>query len=101
MNRSRPSAAVERHRQEIRDIVRRHNGLNPRIFGSVARGEDTEASDLDLLVDHGPERTLSLFDLAAIDVEVAALLAVPVQVVTPASLPPKVLAAAERDAVPV
>ncbi len=67
----------------------------------MARGEDTEASDLDLLVDHGPERTLSLFDLEANDVEVAALLAVPVQVVTPASLPPKVRAAAERDAVPV
>jgi len=101
MNRSHPSATVERHRQEIRDIVRRHNGLNPRIFGSVARGEDTEASDLDLLVDHGPERFMSLFDLAAIDVEIAGLLAVPVQVVTPASLPPKVRAAAERDAVPL
>jgi hypothetical protein len=36
------------------------------------------ASDDDLLVDRGPERSMSLFDLAAIDVEVAALLAVPV-----------------------
>ena len=44
---------------------------------------------------------MSLFDLAAINVEVAALLAVPVQGVTPARLPPKIRAAAERDAVPL
>jgi len=83
MTRPRPSAVVQRHRQAIRDIVQRHNGLNPRIFGSVARGEDTEASDLDLLV------------------EVGALLALPVQVVTPACLPPKVRAAVEHEAVPL
>ena len=48
-----------------------------------------------------PGHTLSLFDLAAIDVEVGALLALPVQVVTPACLPPKVRAAVEHEAVPL
>ncbi len=95
----RPSVAVSQHRQAIREILLRHSASNPRIFGSVARGDDTLDSDLNLLVDHGPDRTLSLFDLAAMDVEVAALLAVPVQVVTPASLPLKVRLTAEREAV--
>ena len=98
---TRPSEVVDRHRQAIRDIVRRHDGVNPRIFGSVARGEDTATSDLDLLVDHGAERALSLFDLASIDLEVGALLNIPVQTLTPASLPPKVRAIVEREAIPL
>ena len=39
------------HREAIRAIVAAHRGANPRVFGSVARGEDTEESDLDILVD--------------------------------------------------
>lgn len=41
---------TERKRQ-VRAALARHGARNPRVFGSVARGEDTEASDLDLLVD--------------------------------------------------
>jgi predicted nucleotidyltransferase len=55
--------------------VAAHRACDPRVFGSVARGEDTEDSDLDLLVDTVEET--SLFDLAAIELE---LLGVPVQV---------------------
>lgn len=75
--------------------------MNARVFGSAARGEDTGDSDLDLLVDHPPGRILSLFDLSAINVEIEDILNVPVQVLTPASLAPHVLAAAERDARPL
>lgn len=58
------SAAVPAHRDEIRAIVKANRATNPRVFGSVARGEDTAHSDLDLLVD--PGRGMTLFDQARI-----------------------------------
>ncbi|ESQ80562.1 nucleotidyltransferase family protein [Asticcacaulis sp. YBE204] len=59
--------------------------LNPRVFGSVLKGTDTEASDLDLLVD-APSGT-SLFDIAGLQVELEERLGVRVQVLTPQDLP--------------
>ena len=47
----RPSIALQLHRDSIRGIVLRNGATNPRVFGSAARGEDTEDSDLDLLVE--------------------------------------------------
>lgn len=44
-------------RQEINEISARHGAHNIRIFGSVARGEDTPESDVDLLVDVGDKTT--------------------------------------------
>lgn len=58
---------------------------NPRVIGSVLRGEDTDDSDLDLLVDPMPGMTL--FDVGAIGHELAELLGVPVNAVTPGGLP--------------
>ena len=75
------------HREDIRRIVASRRALNPRVFGSVLHGEDTEESDLDILVDT-TTRT-SLFDLNAISNSLGALLGVPVDVLTPNSLPPK------------
>jgi len=88
----------EHHRGEIRAIVERHKGSNPRVFGSVARGDDRPGSDLDLLVDHRPGSVMSLFDLSAIHCEIEDLLGVPVQVLTPASLAPNIQTVAEREA---
>lgn len=82
---SKPSIAIRQHHEAIRLIVERHRARNPRIFGSVLHGEDTEASDLDLLVD--PTEDATLFDLGAIQVELSELLGVPVDVLTPGSLP--------------
>ena len=56
-----------------------------RVFGSVLHGTDTETSDLDLLVDPAPGA--SLMDIARIELELAALLKVQVDVLTPQSLP--------------
>ena len=48
----KPSQAFPHsHPASIRSVVEAHQASNPRVFGSVARGEDTEGSDLDLLVD--------------------------------------------------
>ena len=75
---------ILRHRGEVRRIVSHHGGSNPQIFGSVARGEATESSDIDLLVDLAPGRTL--FDLAAMRAELEDLLDAPIDVVTTSGL---------------
>jgi uncharacterized protein len=81
----KPSAAFARHRASIRSIVESHNARRPRVFGSVVHGDDREDSDLDILVDPAPGMTL--LDLGAIRHELKLLLGVPVDVLTPASLP--------------
>lgn len=55
----KPSQALHRNREQILEIAARHGATNVRVFGSVARGEDTERSDLDLLVDMDDECSLS------------------------------------------
>jgi predicted nucleotidyltransferase len=91
----RPSEALAKHRDEVREIIARYPVMNPRVFGSTARGEDTEGSDLDILVEHGDK--LSLFDLARLEIELEKLLGVAVQVQTPAELAPDVMARAKHD----
>jgi predicted nucleotidyltransferase len=81
----KPSEALVQHRDAIRRIVASHRARNPRVFGSVLRGDDAEGSDLDLLVD--PQEDTSLFDLGAIQYEVQKLVGVSVDVVTPRDLP--------------
>ncbi|MDQ3765828.1 MAG: helix-turn-helix domain-containing protein [Actinomycetota bacterium] len=52
------SILLRDHRDEILDIAERNGASNVRVFGSVARGEEHPGSDLDLLVDLGPGRSL-------------------------------------------
>ncbi len=54
----RPSEMLSQHRETIRQLVRQAGMANPRIFGSVVRGEDKEGSDLDILVDPAPRASL-------------------------------------------
>ncbi len=75
---------LDAHRAEILRIVAVHGGGNVGVFGSVARGEDREDSDLDLLVDL-PART-SVLTIGAIAREVEELLGVEVDVVPEAAL---------------
>ena len=83
----KPSQALAAHRAELKTLTDLHGLSRPRVFGSVLRGEDTETSDLDLLVD--PAETTGYFALAAFQREAATLLGVPVSVLTPDALPPK------------
>lgn len=81
----RPSEALARHRDEVLRIIARYPVSNPRIFGSTARGEDTEDSDLDLLVD--PEFGVTTFvHLGELEAELRRVLGVGVDVVTPGGL---------------
>lgn len=81
---ARASLAFATNRTTIRRVVEAHAARNPRVFGSVARGDDTETSDVDLLVD--TTETTSLFDVAAIELELEQLLGVPVHVTTTGAL---------------
>jgi len=81
----KPSKLLARHRAAVRQIVERHHARNARIFGSALHGEDTEESDLDILVD--PTEETTLFDLGAIQVELVELLGIEVDLLTPGSLP--------------
>jgi uncharacterized protein len=73
-------ALVERHRDDIKAVASRHHGQRVRLFGSVARGEEREGSDIDLLVDFVPGS--SLFDLLHLNRELEELLRRPVDVVS-------------------
>lgn len=95
----KPSIALETHRAEIRQIVEQHHARNARVFGSVLRGEDTESSDLDILVD--PTSEMSLFDIGAIRRKLSALLGVPVDVLTPNALPDSFRASVLSQAQPI
>lgn len=75
---TRPSECLTAHREAVRHVVARNRGQNPRLFGSVARGEDRPGSDLDLLVDL--DDSASLFDLARMHLELEELLGIRVDV---------------------
>lgn len=77
----KPSEALALNRAAIRHVVESHRARNARVFGSVLRGQDTDSSDLDILIDPTPETTL--MDVAAIQVELQRLLGVSVDVLTP------------------
>ncbi len=95
----KPSVALQLNREAIRRIVESHRAGNARVFGSVVHGDDTENSDLDILIDPTSETTL--FDIGAIRHELLQLLGVPVDVLTPKSLPEKFRAAVLAEAVQV
>ncbi len=74
------SRILTEKRAEIQAIARKHGARNVRVFGSVARGESNDQSDVDFLVDLEPGR--SLFDLGGLVADLTELLGMPVDVVT-------------------
>ncbi len=95
----KPSEALRMHRAAIRQVIESHRASNARVFGSVSRGEDSELSDLDILIDPTPETTL--FDIGAIRRELRELLGVTVDVLTPKALPEHIRAAVLAEARPL
>ena len=86
-------------RAEILRIGASHGARNLRIFGSVARGDADTDSDLDLLVDMDPGR--SLFDLGGLQFDLEELMGSPVDVVTESGLKPRIREKVLREAVPL
>ena len=79
-------ASLRRFRREILDAAARHGVRNVRVFGSIARGDDHENSDVDFLVDVEAGRTL--LDVIAFEQDVQQLLGRHVDVLTDGGLSP-------------
>ncbi len=94
----RPLEAMRGRLNAVRAVITRYPASTPCIFGSVARGEDDEKSDLDLLVD--PMERTSLFDLAGLQLELTDLLGVQVDVLAPGSAGPRIADSVCRDTRP-
>jgi hypothetical protein len=90
---------LRQHRAEVLRLAAKHGATEVRVFGSVARGEADEESDVDLLVRLAPGR--SLFDLGGLLVDLEDLLGRRVDVVTERGLRPRIRDRVLRDAVPV
>ncbi len=86
-------------REEILRLAAKRGAGNLRVFGSVARGDNDAASDIDFLVDLEPGR--SLLDLARLQRDLAELLAASVDVVSARGLRDRVRDRVLREAVPL
>ncbi len=87
------------HRAEILRIAAQHGARNVRLFGSAARGDARADSDIDVLVDLDPGR--SLFDLGGLLSDLEALLGQPVDVVTANGLRGRIRERVLREALPL
>ncbi len=86
-------------RQDVLRLAAKHGARNVRVFGSVARGDARPDSDIDLLVELEPGR--SLFDLGGLLFDVQALLGVDVDVVAENGLRPRIRAQVLQEAIPL
>lgn len=82
---------------EICEMAAKHGARNVRVFGSVARGEQNESSDVDFLVSFEPGRTL--FDHAALLYELESFLQCKVDVVSDQGLKPRFRYKVFREAI--
>lgn len=94
-------AAIAAHRDALDAILERYQAANPRLFGSVARGDATPSSDIDLLVDLMPGGGNELLRVAGIAEELSELLGTRVEVVAASLLRGEVSASALADSVAV
>lgn len=92
-------ADIEKKRSVIIQIAARHGARNVRVFGSVARHEDEPGSDLDLLVDTGPD--VSSWFPAGLILDLQNALGRPVDVVTEKGLNPLLRDRVLREAAPL
>ena len=81
----KPSQIFKDRRSDILAIASKYPVRNLRIFGSVLRGDDTDKSDIDLLVDALPGTTL--FELGGLQDELQSSLGIKVDLLTPQELP--------------
>lgn len=88
---------LQAKREDILSIAARYGASNVRVFGSVARGEADEKSDIDLLVDTEPGR--SLFELGGLLTDLQDLLGCKVDVVPEDSLRERIRERVLKEAV--
>jgi uncharacterized protein len=86
-------------RQEILALAAKHGAYNVRLFGSVARGEATETSDLDFLVTM--EKGRSLLDLIGLWQDLEELFGCKVDVITDGGISPYLKDRIYAEAIPL
>jgi predicted nucleotidyltransferase len=91
---------LQAKKAQILAIADRHGAYNIRIFGSVARAEATDTSDIDLLVDYDPARRSPWFPVGLVQ-ELEALLEHKVDVATPAMLKERIRDRVMQEAIPL
>jgi hypothetical protein len=94
-----PYELLQTKRQEILRVAAARGARNLRVFGSVVRGEADDNSDIDLLVDMDPGRTL--LDMGGLLTDLQELLHRDVDVVTEAGLKPRIRERVLREAQPL
>ena len=94
-------AAIAAHRDAVAVILRRYRATNPRLFGSVARGDATRGSDIDVLVDLLAGGGNDVLRVAGVAEEMSQLLGLRVDVVAESLLRDEVSSSALADAVPL
>jgi len=90
---------LRRHRTAMFAVAARHGADNLRVFGSVARGEDTSESDVDIVADL--PSGIGLFELGAFERELSDILKAKVDLVPSESLRPRVRAEVDIEAIPL
>ncbi len=90
---------IKEKRDEILNLATKHGAKNVRLFGSVARGDADVKSDLDVLVDLEPGR--SLLDLGGLLMDLQNLLGREVDLVTEKGLRPRIRERVLREAVTI
>lgn len=91
-------SVLQQHGEQVSAVLSRYGAANPRVFGSVARGDAREDSDIDLLVDLVPDAGNELLRVAGISDELSDLLGVRVDVVAASLLRADVSASAVAEA---
>ena len=94
-----PNELLQEKRDDILRIATKRGASNIRVFGSVARGEADSKSDIDLLVDLEPGR--SLFDLGGLLMDLQDLLGHKVDVVTERGLRERIRERVLKEAIPL
>lgn len=90
---------LQEQREQILRLADRYRTSDVRVFGSVARGDNSEASDVDLLVKARPG--CSLFDLGGLLEDLQDLLGSRVDLVLEDGLKPRLRDRVLREAVPL
>ena len=90
---------LDAHREDILEVAERRRAENLRVFGSVARGDAHDSSDIDILVDLMPHA--SLLDLNGLNAELEVLLGVDVDVVPAKNLKPQIKDRVLGEAIPL
>jgi predicted nucleotidyltransferase len=90
---------LRNHKQDILSLAQQYGAMNVRVFGSVARGDTHESSDIDLLID--VKQGTSLMDFVRLKLSLEDLLGQDVDLVEASAVKPRLKTFIDEDAIPL